>query len=172
MVFAGVYYSPSILERVSWNRFARVLEERVHPVHMYLMHCRVALQIRISDRQQSYALCSGHQRSARTASISDIPPGNKLSKRAAAWPCQHNLHMKTSNALHRLMFLGRVSKKCSVVASSVSPTPTVPIFLAWRSYNATVINIGKFVNLRWFVSPEVWSCHYPKKRNLIINTLT
>lgn len=61
MIFAGVWYSPSILERASWNRFARVPEERVHPVHMYLMHCRAGLQIRISERQESYVLHSGHR---------------------------------------------------------------------------------------------------------------
>jgi hypothetical protein len=87
--------------------------------------------------------------------MSDTPPGNKFSKKAMTYHYYHTLHNEqTSNALHRLMFLGSVSKKCSVVANNVSPTPTVPIFLAWRSYNAIVINIGKFVNLWRLVSPE------------------
>jgi hypothetical protein len=55
---------------------------------------------------------------------------------------------------------------------SVSPTPTVPIFLAWRSYNAIVSNIGKFVNLWCLISLEACSCHFGEDKDLIINTLT
>jgi len=85
----------------------------------------------------------------------------KFSRRAVTYPGQHTLHDgRTSDILHRLTFLGRASKNCSVVAMSVSPTPTVPIFLAWRSYNAIVSNIGKFVNLWCLISlqssPVTW----------------
>src|SRR5713226_8225367 len=96
----------------------------------------------------------------------------KFSRRAVTYPGQHTLHDgRTSDILHRLTFLGRASKNCSVVAMSVSPTPTVPIFLAWRSYNAIVSNIGKFVNLWCLIS------HNPllslgENKDLIMNTLT
>ena len=79
---------------------------------------------------------------------------------------------RQATLLHRLTFLGRVSTNCSAVAMSVSPTPTVPIFLAWRSYNEIVSNIGKFVNLWRLISLEPCPCHFGENKDLIINTLT